>query len=308
MASPANVAAREGELRDGRRNERPAHARRGRHRVPGRRLVVRVPRLLPVDEPGPEVQLPCRRPAHRRRPPVLQQALPVHQGRRGGPEADPPRHHLRQVRDDVPQRALPRVQGQPLRPAGRPHPAVPADARRRRGVRPHPDREGGLRGGRHHRHLRAPGRRQRRRRDDRLRRQGPDAARRRADLDVRPGLGRRPQGGRQQDGRAGRAAHRRRRGGRVFRRDARPGGRRAGADRRRDRQRARRPRHRQEDCRAAHRGVRRPRHAARRSRHHQAEQAAREPHRVRRPGAPVAHASSRWTTRSTWSIRSRRWR
>ena len=45
-------------------------------------------------------------------------------------------------------------------------------------LRPHADRAGPLRGGRSHRHLRAPGARARRRRADRLGRQGSDAAHR----------------------------------------------------------------------------------------------------------------------------------
>ena len=79
---------------------------------------------------------------------------------------------------DVPQRDLPRIQGDAPRGAGRSEAAVPADARGGQGLRPDPGREGRLRGRRHHRHLCRGGARRRRRRPDHLVRQGPDAARR----------------------------------------------------------------------------------------------------------------------------------
>ena len=62
--------------------------------------------------------------------------------------------------------------------AGRPDPAVPADARGGARLRPAVPRAGRLRGRRPHRDLCAPGRRGRRRGHHRLVRQGPDAARR----------------------------------------------------------------------------------------------------------------------------------
>ena len=160
-----------------------------RHCLPRRWVIVRVPRLLPVDEPGQEVQLSRRWPSDRCGPPLLQQALPVHPRGRCGRAPHSPCDHLRQVGALLPQRALRGLQGEPIRPAGRPHPAVPVDARGRRGVRAAPGREAGVRGRRHHRDLRARGRRGGRRRRHRLGRQGPDAARRRAGVDVRPGVG-----------------------------------------------------------------------------------------------------------------------
>ena len=84
----------------------------------------------------------------------------------------------------------PALQGAPARPAGGSRAAIPADARHRARLRPDADRAGPLRGRRPDRHLRAPGARARRRRADRLRRQGPDAARRAGRRDVRSGLGR----------------------------------------------------------------------------------------------------------------------
>ena len=107
----------------------------------------------------------------------------IREGAAGG-DADPSRHHLRQIRGLVPQGALSALQGQSQRAAGRPHSAVPADARGGARLRPHPDRAGPLRGRRPHRHLCETSRRARRRRAHRLRRQGPDAAHRPARVDV----------------------------------------------------------------------------------------------------------------------------
>ena len=71
----------------------------------------------------------------------------------------------------------PALQGAPARAAGRPRAAIPADARHGARLRPDADRAGPLRGRRPHRDLCAAGARARRGRADRLRRQGPDAAR-----------------------------------------------------------------------------------------------------------------------------------
>ena len=70
----------------------------------------------------------------------------------------------------------PAVQGASAGAAGRPRAAVSADARDRARLRPDADRAGPLRGRRSHRDLRAAGARARRRRADRLGRQGSDAA------------------------------------------------------------------------------------------------------------------------------------
>ena len=114
-------------------------------------------------------------------------------------------------------------------------------------------------------------------RDDRGRRQGHDAAgaarRRHVRPDARP-----------------RAADRRRGGDREIRRAARQGSRGAGADRRCDRQRPGRARHRREDGRPADQRVRRPGDAARPHRRDQAGEAARLAHRIRRAGAAVQAA------------------
>ena len=157
----------------------PPAARPRRPRLPGRWLVLRLSRLFPVDQPGRQVQLPLRRAADRRAPPVLHQALPVRARGRRRHHADPSRHRLRQVRGDLPQGDLPRLQGHPPRAARRPRAAVPADARGGARLRPGAGRDGRLRGRRHHRHLRQGGEGGRRRGAHHLLRQGPDAARRR---------------------------------------------------------------------------------------------------------------------------------
>ena len=241
----------------------------------GRRLVVRLPRLFPVDPPGSEIQLPLRQAAGRRGAAVRHQGAAVPARRRGGDQADPSGDHLRQVGEFVPPRALSALQGAPARPAARSRAAVPADARDGRRLRPHPDRAGPLRGRRPHRHLRDAGARQGRRRADRFGRQGPDAARRPGRGDVRPGF-RRPRG----------AAHRPGRGRRLFRPRRRQGRRHPGARRRLDRQRARRAGHRRQDGGATDRRIRRPRHAARARRRDQAAEAARD---ADRPGERQAH-------------------
>ncbi len=138
--------------RHARKNRAQAHRSR-RPRLPGGRLLLRLPGLFPVHKPGRQIQLPLRRLADRRDPAVLDQALPVHPRRRGRHQADPSRHPLRQVRGHVPEGDLRRLQGHPPRPAGRPQAAIPADARGGARLRPRADREGGLRGRRPHRHL-----------------------------------------------------------------------------------------------------------------------------------------------------------
>ena len=157
--------------------------------------------------------------------------LGSHSRRGRGLQANPSRHHLRQDGELVPARHLPGLQGAPERPARRTQAPVPADARHGLGLRHGPDRTGPLRGRRHHRHIRPPGARGRRRRPHRLGRQRPHAARRALRHDVRPGLGpsrrcRFPRG----------AALRRRGSHPVFRgRGARQGRRRSGPCRQFDR-------------------------------------------------------------------------
>jgi DNA polymerase I len=70
-----------------------------------------------------------------------------------------------------------RLQGAAPRAARGPAPAVRADPRRDAGLQPALHRDGGLRGRRHHRHLRDAAAAGGRAGDDHLRRQGPDAAR-----------------------------------------------------------------------------------------------------------------------------------
>ena len=131
----------------------------------------------------------------------------------------------------------------------------------------------GLRGRRHHRHLRLAGPRRRRAGDDRLRRQGPDAARLARDRDVRH---------------AEDAPHRARGGVREVRRAAGAGDRRAGAGRRLGRQRAGRAGDRDQDRGGADPGVRRPRHAAGAGGRDQAAEAPRDAAGLRRPDPGVA--------------------
>ena len=152
----------------------------------------------------------------------------------GGPQADPSRDDLRQDGEFVPARNLSALQGAPEGSAGRTRAAVSADARDRFGLRHGPDRAEPLRGRRHHRHLRPAGARGRRRRAHRLRRQGPHAARRAGRVDVRPGFGPAGVAGSREERRFGAG-----RGDRIFRRRPGQGGRRPGARRQFDRQRAR---------------------------------------------------------------------
>ena len=81
--------------------------------LPGGRLVLRLPRLFPVDQPGSEIQLPLGPSADRSGATLLHQAFPVRARWRGRDQADASRHHLRQVGELVPQGALSRLQGAP---------------------------------------------------------------------------------------------------------------------------------------------------------------------------------------------------
>ena len=187
--APAGLAAdRPGEGLGRVRLLRPALRAEARHRgggplsalrtrlppAPDRRLGLHLPRLPRAAAPDPQV----RRPAGRRGRRLLQHGLEDAARDQGGRRADPRRGHLRQVRGDLPQRALPGLQGAAPAGARRPRAAVPADPRRDPRLQPALHRAGGLRGRRHHRDLRHAGRGARRAGDDRLGRQGPDAARR----------------------------------------------------------------------------------------------------------------------------------
>ena len=242
----------------------PSSARPRRPCLSGRRVVVRLPRLLPVDPAGPEVQLSRRPPADGGGQAFFHQNAAVRPRGRGRHQADPSRDHLRQDRGFVPARHLSALQGPPARAAGRSRAAVSADARDRARLRHDSGRAGPLRGRRPDRDLCAPGARGGRGRFHRLGRQGPDAARRAGGRHVRPGLGR-PRGAQVRPG----GSHG------VFRRRAGQGRRHPGARRRFDRQRARRARHRRQDGGAADRRIWRPRNAARARWRNQAAEAAR---------------------------------
>ena len=196
----------------------PSSGRPRRPRLSRRRLVVRLPRLFPVDPAGPEVQLSIRPAADRSGAPVRHQDAAVRPGGGGGGEADPSRDHLRQVGGFVPPDDVSGLQEPPVGPAGRSDAAVSADARDRPRLRHDPGRAGQVRGRRPDRDLRQAGARGRRRRHDRLGRQGPHAAHRAGRLDVRPRLGR-PRG----------AAHRAGGSRRLFRSRRGQGGRHPGA-------------------------------------------------------------------------------
>ena len=235
----------------------PPPRREGRSRLPCRRLVVRVPGVFPVDPPRPEIQLPLRPPADRGGAAVLHKIVSVHPRGRDRHQTDASRHHLRQIRGFVPARALPALQIEPQRAAGRPHPAIPADAGGGARLRPRPGRAEFLGGRRSHRDLRLHRQGARSRCPYHLCRQGFDAADRAGHRDVRSGLRHCRPGGL-----ARRAPHHRRRGLCLFRRRPGPGDRRAGACRQFHRQHSRRARHRRENRGAAHHRVRRSRCAA----------------------------------------------
>ena len=194
--------------------------RQGRPRLPGRRLLLHFPRLSRAAAAQPQV----RRAAGQRRARLLQHAVEAVARHARGQPADASRHHLRQVRNHLPQQALSRLQGAPAAGARRSDPAIFPDPRRRARLRPALPRAERLRGRRPDRDLCAACDRARRHHDHRLLRQGSDAARDRQGPDVRHHEG---------------PPHRHRRGDREVRRAAGEGGRGAGARRRLHRQRAR---------------------------------------------------------------------
>ena len=169
-------------------------------------------------------------------------------------------------------------------------PAISADARDGARLRHDPGRTGSLRGRRPYRHLRDAGAREGRGRPHRVGRQGPHAARRAGDRDVRSRLGRRRSHGGAAD-RAGRSR-------RLFRRRRGQGHRHPGARRRFHRQRARRAGHRRQDRRAVDRRIWRSRHVAGARRRDQTGQApgdADQPGdgRTRAPVEDARHAGAR---------------
>ena len=193
---------------------------RRRHADPaplsGRRLGLPVPRL-----PRAAADDAARRHADQRRLRLLPHAGGRHARQsRGRSHRDDPRCEGH----DLPQRDLRQVQGQPARAAGGPDPAIPADPRGGPGVQRHGVRARGLRGRRPDRDLCPVGGRGGRHLHHRVVRQGPDAADPAGRRDDRP----------DQEGEA-----RARGGDGEVRRHAGQGGRRAGAGRRFDRQRAR---------------------------------------------------------------------
>ena len=221
------------------------------------------------------------------------QAAAVHPRGRGRHQADASRHHLRQIGEFVPQGDLPRLQGQPARAAGRPDPAIPADARR--GARLRPDARSSRTATRpttSSRPMRAQ-----------ARERGADVLIVSADKDlmqldrarrrhVRSGLRR-----------AGAGAREERRIGPdevvdYFGVPPGQGRRRAGAGRRFHRQRAGRARHRRQDRRAADRRIWRSRNAAGARRRDQAAQAPRDADQSRdRRADPRLEASSSRSSR-----------
>ena len=168
--------------RNHRRHPAPADpGRTGGAALHRRRLGLHLPRLPRAAAADPQ----DRRAAGRGGLRLLQHAVEAdgrHEGRARC--ADPPGGGVRQVRGHLPQPALRRVQGAPAAAAGRPRPAVPAGARGDTRVRRALPGDRRLRGRRHHRRLRLPGARRRRRGGDRLLRQGPDAAGGPAGLDA----------------------------------------------------------------------------------------------------------------------------
>ena len=255
---------------------RPSPHETRRPSLPRRRLGVHLQSLPCLAAAEPEI----RRTAGERGARLLQHGVeaaagcPQHRGRRG---AHPFRGHLRLFLAHLPQRALCRVQGEPLGAAGRPDPAIRADPRGDPGVRPAVPGDRGLRSRRPHRQLRPAHQGGRRRRDDHLVRQGPHAAGRVEGVDVRP-----------DEGPADRHSRGRREMGRAAGEDDRS----AGAHRRFCRQRPRRARHRPEDCRAAFGNLWRPGHAARPGRRDQAGEAPAVADRERRQGAHLARAGA----------------
>ncbi len=240
--------------------------------LPPRRTRARLPRALRAAALGP---LLARRQADRR-------DLRLHDDAAAHPRAGAPRPRRRRLRSagrHVPPPQVPALQGHAPEDARRARRAAGLAAAHRACAR-HPDLRGArLRGRRRHRHAGTPGLEAGLGGADRLRRQGHDAARRRARAALQ----------RLQERRRPRARGLRGREGEV-RHDARARDRRAGDHGRRLGQRAGRQRHRREGRDQADRGVRLGRRRAAEPRQGQG-QGARAPRA--RPGAAPALARSR---------------
>ena len=147
--------------------------------VDGSSYIFRAYHALPPLEPQ------VRRAAGQCRARLLQHAVEAAARDAAGQPADPSGDHLRQVRKDVPQRDVSRLQGAAAAGAGRSDPAIRADPRGGARLRPALPRADRLRGRRPDRDLCARGLRTRRHRHHRVVRQGPDAARHRLRHHVR---------------------------------------------------------------------------------------------------------------------------
>ncbi len=214
--------------------------------------------------------------ADRRRLRFRQHAVEAAGGHQGGRQADSPGRDLRRGQEDVPQRSLSALQGQPPRAAGGFDPAIPAGARGDARLWRAGDRGAGLRGRRSDRDLCANCARGRRQGHHRILRQGLDAARRR----WRGGIVR---SGQEQATGFGRRH-------RKIRRAALEGRRGPGARRRFDRQRAGRARHRHQDRGRTDQCLWRSRNAAGARGRNQTTQKARDADRERRKCAHFAQA------------------
>ena len=140
--------------------------------LPRRRLGLYLPRLSPAAAADRSARHACRRGVRLHR-----DAVEADRGAQQGRGTDASRGDLRCGRDHLPQRDVPALQGAAPAAARRPHPAVPADPRRRARLRGAVHRAGRRRGRRHHRLLCAGRAARGLRRVDRVVGQGPDAAR-----------------------------------------------------------------------------------------------------------------------------------
>ena len=146
--------------------------RQGQPPASDRRVGLHLPRLSRAAAAHAQV----RRAAGRRGRGLLQHDLEIHQRRAGAGCAHPCGGDLRPFLENLPQRDLRRLQGQPPRAARGTAPPVPPDARGDARLQPRLHRDPRLRGRRHHRHAGLPGARTGRDGHDHQFRQGPDAA------------------------------------------------------------------------------------------------------------------------------------
>ncbi len=166
----------------------PSSHEKRRSSVPCRRLRLHLPCLSRATAADPKI----RWAADQCRPRLLQHGVEADAGRpqhRCRHRADAFRRHLRLFVENLPQRPLPRIQGQPLGAAGRSDPAVRPDPPGDQGLQPALYRDRGLRGRRPDRHLLPACLRSQRRHHHHLLRQGSDAAGRPFGRHVRPDEG-----------------------------------------------------------------------------------------------------------------------